>query len=533
MIHSGQIQGMMAQLGGAQSDFAGLWLRIAEGLRRDLGARTFDHWLKPVRFADHCALSGVVTLEAPSRFSANWVNERFGDRLLLAWRQHLPSVQSVSVVGGMATQDRAAVIAKKPAVPHLDAALNPIGTQPMTGAQHGARLTHDRVSPDASASVRASLHQSPVSPSLKSAFAQPHAGQAPVGVMAGGFTAGSGQSLPFDARLSFDRFQVSRSNILAANAARRVTMVEAPLFSPLFLCGGTGQGKTHLLHAIAQQYAVHHPDANIIMMSAEKFMMEFVTAMRGGDMMAFKARLRAADLLMLDDLQFVIGKNSTQEELLHTIDDLMVSSKRLVVTADRPPAMLDGVEARLLSRLSGGLVADIEAPEEELRERIIRQRIADMPMIDVPVPVIEYLVKNFTRNIRELEGALNKLLAYAALAGTPIDLALAETRLADNVRSARPRVSIDEIQKAVCAHFRLDKSEMSSKRRTRSIARPRQVAMFLAKEMTPRSYPDIGRRFGGRDHSTVIHAVRTIEALRVKDGELDADIAAIRRMLNG
>lgn len=531
MIHSGQIQGMMAQLGGAQSDFAGLWLRIAEGLRRDLGARTFDHWLKPVRFADHCALSGVVTLEAPSRFSANWVNERFGDRLLLAWRQHLPSVQSVSVVGGMATQDRASVIAQEPAIPHFDADAQS-AAQPLGGPFHDAGPHHDKVSQDGSA-VRASLHHAPVSPSLKSAFAQSHAGQAPVGVMAGGFTAGTGQSLPFDARLSFDRFQVSRSNILAANAARRVTMVEAPLFSPLFLCGGTGQGKTHLLHAIAQQYAVHHPNANIIMMSAEKFMMEFVTAMRGGDMMAFKARLRAADLLMLDDLQFVIGKNSTQEELLHTIDDLMVSGKRLVVTADRPPAMLDGVEARLLSRLSGGLVADIESPEEELRERIIRQRIADMPMIDVPVPVIEYLVKNFTRNIRELEGALNKLLAYAALAGTPIDLALAETRLADNVRSARPRVSIDEIQKAVCAHFRLDKSEMSSKRRTRSIARPRQVAMFLAKEMTPRSYPDIGRRFGGRDHSTVIHAVRTIENLRVKDGELDADIAAIRRMLNG
>jgi chromosomal replication initiator protein len=511
VIHNGQIQGMKAQISESQDDIAGLWTRIAEGLRRDLGARTFDHWLKSVRFKDHCVLSGVVTLEAPSRFSANWVNERFGDRLLLAWRQHLPSVQSVSVVGGMATQDRAAVVANEPAVPSFDAA-----------PQH-----------DLAQSAAPAQRRVAVSPALKSAFAQPHVGNAPVGVAAGGFTGGMGQALPFDTRLSFDRFQISRSNILAANAARRVTMVESPMFSPLFLCGGTGQGKTHLLHAIAQEYSANHPTANIIMMSAEKFMMEFVTAMRGGEMMAFKARLRSADLLMLDDLQFVVGKNSTQEELLHTIDDLMVSGKRLVVTADRPPALLDGVEARLLSRLSGGLVADIEAPEEELRERIIRQRIGDMPMINVPEPVIEYLVKNFTRNIRELEGAMNKLLAYAALAGTQIDLALAEQRLADNVRSARPRVSIDEIQKAVCAHFRLDKSEMSSKRRTRSIARPRQVAMFLAKEMTPRSYPDIGRRFGGRDHSTVIHAVRTIEALRVKDGELDSDIAAIRRALNG
>jgi len=447
---------------------ATLWLRVAEGLRRDLGARTFDHWLKPVRFADYCAMSGVVTLETASRFSANWVNERFGDRLELAWRQHLPTVRSVMVRGGAAASDRAAALAP-------------------------AELP---------------MFDTPPAPAIM-------------------------VPSPFDARLSFDRFIVARSNILAANAARRMAMAEAPQFNPLYLCSGTGQGKTHLLHAIAQDYAAAHPGATIILMSAEKFMLEFVGAMRGGDMMAFKARLRAADLLLLDDLQFVIGKNSTQEELLHTIDDLMTAGKRLVVTADRPPAMLDGVEARLLSRLSGGLVADIEAPEDDLRERIIRQRLAAMPMLDVPDTVVAYLVKHFTRNIRELEGALNKLLAYAALTGATIDLALAEDRLAENVRSGRPRITIDEIQRAVCAHYRLDKSEMASKRRVRAIARPRQVAMYLAKELTPRSYPEIGRRFGGRDHSTVIHAVRTVEALRVNDGELDAEIAAIRRSLNG
>ncbi|UNU44837.1 chromosomal replication initiator protein DnaA [Sphingopyxis sp. YF1] len=452
-------------------DAATLWPRVAEGLRRDLGARTFDHWLKPVRFADYCALSGVVTLEAASRFSANWINERFGDRLELAWRQLLPAVRSVSVRGGGASAERAATLAQPP-LPTFEA-------------------------PAARASLAATV------PS------------------------------PFDSRLCFDRFVVARSNILAANAARRMAMVEAPQFSPLYLCSGTGQGKTHLLHAIAQDYAAAHPGANIILMSAEKFMLEFVGAMRGGDMMAFKARLRAADLLLLDDLQFVIGKASTQEELLHTIDDVMTAGKRLVVTADRPPAMLDGVEARLLSRLSGGLVADIEAPEDDLRERIIRQRLAAMPMIEVPDDVVAYLVKHFTRNIRELEGALNKLLAYAALTGARVDLTLAEDRLAENVRSARPRITIDEIQRAVCAHYKLDKSEMASKRRVRAIARPRQVAMYLAKELTPRSYPEIGRRFGGRDHSTVIHAVRTVEALRVADGELDAEIAAIRRSLNG
>lgn len=468
MTESGNRHGQNARDGAVSGDAAALWPRVAEGLRRDLGARTFDHWLKPVRFADYCALSGVVTLETASRFSANWINERFGDRLELAWRQQLPAVRSVSVRGGVAATERAATLASVP-LPTFDA---------------------------------------PAAPAANPAL------------------------LGFDPRLSFDRFVVARSNILAANAARRMAMVERPQFNPLYLCSGTGQGKTHLLQAIAQDYAAAHPTATIILMSAEKFMLEFVGAMRGGDMMAFKARLRAADLLLLDDLQFVIGKNSTQEELLHTIDDLMTAGKRLVVTADRPPAMLDGVEARLLSRLSGGLVADIEAPEDDLRERIIRQRLAAMPMVEVPDDVIAWLVKHFTRNIRELEGALNKLLAYAALTGARIDLVLAEDRLAENVRSARPRITIDEIQRAVCAHYRLDRSDMSSKRRVRAVARPRQVAMYLAKELTPRSYPEIGRRFGGRDHSTVIHAVRTVEALRVADSELDAEIAAIRRSLN-
>jgi len=470
VTESGNWHGHNAKGGAVSGEAATLWPRVAEGLRRDLGVRTFDHWLKPVRFADYCTLSGVVTLETVSRFSANWINERFGDRLELAWRQQLPDVRGVTVRGGAAADDRATALAASP-LPSFDT---------------------PRPAPAAN-------------PAL----------------------------LNFDPRLSFDRFVVARSNILAANAARRMAMVEAPQFNPLYLCSGTGQGKTHLLQAMAQDYAAAHPTANIILMSAEKFMLEFVGAMRGGDMMAFKARLRAADLLLLDDLQFVIGKNSTQEELLHTIDDLMTAGKRLVVTADRPPAMLDGVEARLLSRLSGGLVADIEAPEDDLRERIIRQRLTAMPMVDVPDNVVAYLVKHFTRNIRELEGALNKLLAYAALTGTTVDIALAEDRLAENVRTARPRITIDEIQRAVCAHYRLDKSEMSSKRRVRAIARPRQVAMYLAKELTPRSYPEIGRRFGGRDHSTVIHAVRTVETLRVNDSELDAEIAAIRRSLNG
>jgi chromosomal replication initiator protein len=443
---------------------AALWPRVAEALRRDLGARSFDHWLKPVRFHHHCPDSGVVTLAAPTSFAANWVNERFAERLLLAWRQLMPSVRSVTV-----RADR------------------PVTRTPFA-----------------------------VLPVAAAAPPTPPPGAHP----------------QFNAQQSFDRFVIARSNVLAANAARRMAAPEVPLFNPLYLHSGTGQGKTHLLHAIGQAFAAVQPQATIILMSAEKFMLEFVGAMRGGDMMAFKARLRAADLLLIDDLQFVIGKGSTQEELLHTFDDLLTSGKRLVVTADRPPAQLDGVEARLLSRLGGGLVADIEAPEAGLREAIVRQRVAAVPGVEVPDDVVAYLVRHFTRNIRELEGALNKLVAYASLTGVTITLMMAEERLADAVRSARPRLTIEEIQRMVCAHFKLDKSDMVSKRRLRRVARPRQIAMYLAKELTPRSYPEIGRRFGGRDHSTVIHAVRVIEELRITDSEIDADLAAIRRALN-
>lgn len=462
--------GTQSEAQGGAIDGTALWLRIAAGLRRDLGARSFDHWLKPVRFAEYCPLSGVVTLEAGSSFTANWINDRYADRLLLAWRQVEPTVRTVMVRGARATA---------------------AATAPVAAPQ----------------------------PSAASLQRVPAASDAPL-------------ARSFDPRQSFDSFIVARSNILAANAARRMAMAEVPQFNPLYLHSGTGQGKTHLLNAMAQAYAAACPDATIILMSAEKFMLEFVGAMRGGDMMAFKARLRAADLLLIDDLQFVIGKGATQEELLHTIDDLLTSGKRLVFTADRPPALLDGIDQRLMSRLSGGLVADIEAPEAELRERIVRARLAALPMVAVPDDVVAYLVRHFTRNIRELEGALNKLLAYAGLTGVDIDLRLAEDRLAESVRTARPRITIEDIQRAVCAHYKLDKSDMTSKRRLRAVARPRQVAMYLAKEMTPRSYPEIGRRFGGRDHSTVIHAVRTVEALRIADSELDAQIAAIRRALN-
>lgn len=334
-----------------------------------------------------------------------------------------------------------------------------------------------------------------------------------------------------DPRMTFANFVKGQTNVLALSAAERVASKDKPLFNPLYLQAATGQGKTHLMHAIGHAYAEINPDAQIIYMSAEKFMMEFVTAMRRKEVMEFKARLRAVDVLLIDDIQFIIGKVSTQEEFLHTIDAIIGAGKRLVVAADRAPQALDGVDQRILSRLSMGLVADIQPADLELRRLILEQRLANMPEAQVGEDVVEFLARTISRNVRELEGGLNKLLAYAQLTGKPVTRTLAEEQLKDILSACRRRITIDEIQRAVCEYYRIDRSEMSSKRRARAVVRPRQVAMYLAKVMTPRSYPEIGRKFGGRDHSTVIHAVRLVEGLRQQDSDMDNDVRALLRQL--
>ncbi|MEK6541472.1 MAG: chromosomal replication initiator protein DnaA [Pseudomonadota bacterium] len=437
-----------------------LWTDIATGLRKDIGARVFDQWIKHVRPLGFDEANGELRLSAPSSFTAEQIESRFADRLRMAWQMHLPDVVAVRVVAVQAS-----TVARARLAPAATSTAQAIATRPT-----------------------------------------------------------------LDDKFTFSTFVQGRSNILALGAARRMAAAEAPQFHPLYLRAETGQGKTHLLHAIASATLARNPQARILLMSAEKFMLEFVAAVRANDMLSFKERLRAADLLAIDDLQFIIGKDSTQTELLHTFDEVVSGGGRLVVTADRVPHRLDGINQRLLSRLAGGLVADIDPPDVELRAAILARK-AEALGVDVPTVVLDWIAHAFPRNVRELEGALNKLVAYAALTDTPIDLENAQARLAEVARGSRARVTIEEIQRAVCAHYRIDKSEMGSQRRVRAIARPRQVAMYLAKELTPRSFPEIGRRFGGRDHSTVIHAVRTIEMLRQGDADLDTDIRRIRRAL--
>ncbi|KQN06554.1 chromosomal replication initiator DnaA [Sphingobium sp. Leaf26] len=457
------------QVDKADAGLESAWIAIRTGLRRDVGARMFDQWLKPVRLGDYCAESQTLDLLVASDFSANFVSGQFGDRLRMAWRSAGVSVREV-------------------------------------------RLRH---APDVAGPRLLEIV------SVEAAAAAP--AEAAIIPIASNF-------LP---RHGFEEFVTGDTNHLAFSAAQAMAGEATPRFSPLFIHGGTGQGKTHLLHSIARAFSAHSPSQAVLYMSAERFMVEFVNAMRANETMAFKGRLRAARLLLIDDIQFIAGKGSTQEEFLHTINDLIDTGARIVVTADRAPQLLESIDPRILSRLAGGLVADIQPAGLDLRLAILEAKRAVAGDPPVPDAVIDFLARSIRSNVRELEGAFNKLVAYGQLTGRSIDLDFAQQMLADTVRANARRITVDEIQKACAAHFKIDPSEMRSKRRARAVARPRQVAMYLAKKMTPRSLPEIGRIFGGRDHSTVIHAVRTIEALRESNPDMDADVRALQRLLEG
>jgi chromosomal replication initiator protein len=440
------------------------WESIRTGLRRDLGARTFDGWLKPAELGGFEPDSGTLDVVMPSQFMADWVRSHFGERLTLSWKTVLPIVRDVRVI--------AAADAPRPA--------------PL--------LILEEVPPPA--------ERDPNAPN-------------------------------FDPRYRFETFIIGKANEVAATAAK--TLATSPMvnFNPLFIHGGTGRGKTHLLHAIGHAFLARNRGARVVSMSAEKFMVEFIRALKDNDTIGFKQRLRSADLLLIDDVQFIAGKDSTQEEFFHTMNEIITAGRRLVITSDRAPQDLDGIAPRILSRLSWGLVADINSADYELRFNIICSKLEALPGVDMPRPVIDFLARRVTSSVRELEGALNRIGAYAMMTGREIDVAFVEEVLANVLRANQRRISIDEIQTQVAEHYRIRKAEMTSARRAREVARPRQVAMYLSKQLTPKSLPDIGRRFGGRDHTTVIHAVRQIEKLRAADAELDADIRLLMRQLEG
>ncbi|HPF78506.1 MAG TPA: chromosomal replication initiator protein DnaA [Alphaproteobacteria bacterium] len=337
---------------------------------------------------------------------------------------------------------------------------------------------------------------------------------------------------PLDQRFTFDSFVVGKPNALAHAAARRVVESASVPFNPLFIYGGVGLGKTHLMHAIAWMIGDQAPEKQVMYLSAEKFMYQFVKALRSNETMAFKEFFRSVDVLMIDDIQFIAGKESTQEEFFHTFNALVDQNKQIIISADKAPSDLTGLDERLRSRLAWGLVADIQPSTYELRLGIVQAK-RDQLQADIPDSVLEFLALKVTSNIRELEGALNRIVAHADVTKSAITLESTQEVLQDLLRSHDRRITIDEIQRKVAEHYNIRLSDMHSARRARQVARPRQVAMYLAKQLTARSLPEIGRKFGGRDHTTVMHAVRKIEELANDDASFAQDIEILRRALTG
>jgi chromosomal replication initiator protein len=479
--------------GAADNDFQAQWARVRGRLRDEFGEAAFRSWLSKMTLFE--VADGRVRIGVPTRFLRDWVAAHYVDRIRALWNAENASVSLIDVFVGSG------------------AVAAPLAARDGAGAAPAERISVERVSAER----------------IKTAAATPAIGSADFGEEKDQLSA------PLDPRFTFENFIVGKPNELAHAAARRVAetcvaAVRTAPFNPLFLYGGVGLGKTHLMHSIAWHIRTQTPARKVIYLSAEKFMYQFIRALRFKDTMAFKEQFRSVDVLMIDDVQFISGKDSTQEEFFHTFNALVDQNRQIVISADKSPSDLEGMEERMRSRLGWGLVADIHPTTYELRLGILQSK-AEQRKTGMPPKVLEFLAHKITSNVRELEGALNRILAHATLVGRTITLESAQEVLHDLLRANDRRVTIDEIQKRVAEHYNIRLSDMHSARRARAVARPRQVAMFLCKQLTPRSLPEIGRKFGGRDHTTVMHAVRKIEELRATDRALAEDVELLRRML--
>jgi len=444
------------------------WASVSGLLRAEMGEAAYQSWLKPMTIRE--VVDGVVRISVPTRFMRDWVVAHYVDRLSELWRLENADIQEVEVY----------VQADRPPRPAAaPVAAEPVSNQGRPGDDYRSEI-----------------------------------------------------SAPLDRRFTFDQFVVGKPNEFAYAAARRVSEAPQPPFNPLFLYGGVGLGKTHLMHAIAWHIRETGPDRTVIYLSAEKFMYRFIRALREQNTVDFKDQFRSVDVLMIDDVQFMAGKESTQEEFFHTFNALVDQGRQIVISADKSPSDLEGMQERLVSRLNCGLVADIHATTYELRLGILQSK-AQQLNVDIPQRVLEFLAHKITANVRELEGGLNRVVAHSQLVGREITLEATQEVLHDLLRANDRRVTIEEIQKQVAQHFNIRISDMHSARRARSVARPRQVAMYLAKQLTSRSLPEIGRKFGGRDHTTVMHAVKKVEELRDHDSGFAEDVELLRRMLEG
>ena len=451
------------------------WQRVRERLRAEVGEATFASWLAPLVMID---LDGdEVTLGVTTRFLRDWIASHYAHRIAALWALEQSGIRSARIVIHAAP-------------PQAEG-----GTAHATGAAP------------------------PVRPDGAGRAARRH-------------DAGLGElGSPLNGHFTFRDFVVGEPNELAHAAAQQVAGVDRLPFSPLYLYGGVGLGKTHLMHAIAWCVRGREPARRVLYLSAEKFMFHFVRAVQQKDTVAFKERFRSADVLLIDDIQFICDKGRTQEEFLHTLDALIDHRCQVVVSSDRSPAHLEGMDERLRSRLAGGLAADIRPTTYDLRLAILRAKAGPLGIADTPREVLEFLARQITTSVRELEMALHRLAAHVALLGGAITLQSTQFVLRDALRAKVKPITIEDIQRKVAQHYKIKPAELSSNRRAQVVVRPRHVAMYLAKQLTTRSLPEIGRKFGKRDHTTVLYAIRRIEDLLSKDASLEKDVTDLKRSL--
>ena len=468
-------------------DISDIWKRVAQRLRAELGEDLYSSWFARMEPVDRT--NETIIVSVPTRFLRNWIQSHYRDKLIRIWAAELPGIADVEI----RVRTRGAPVrplAKKAKV------------QPATTAS------------------------APTVP--LAADDQPAA--------AGDLSAERGS--PLDRSMTFDGYVVGRSNALAHAAALRVADAEtgAPVsFNPLYIHSAAGLGKTHLLHAIAWRVRERAPERRVLYLTAERFMYHFVAALKAKEMLAFKDFFQGVDVLLIDDFQFLQGR-TMQQEFCHTFNSLVDNKRQVIIAADLPPAQLDSIDDRMRSRLAGGLVVDIEVAELDLRRSILRTRLETArrrdPSLDISEEVLEYVANKIQSGGRELEGALTRIVASQQLAKCPMTVDMAALALRDLVRpNDTRRIKIDDILKVVGQHYSVAKSDLLSPRRARSIVRPRQVGMYLAKTLTTRSLPEIGRRFGGRDHSTVLHAIRKIDELMKEDDRLAREVELLVQLL--
>jgi len=443
------------------------WNLIHSSLVEHFGAKAYDSWLKFLTYEEET--TGRVYLSVPSRFLRDWITSRYAEQLLALWKLHEKNIHSIEILVKAPSQD---------------------ASIPAPGPQNKPAL---RVVPAA-------------------------------------FKGSESASFFLDSKYTFENFVVGKPNELAYAAAQRVATSKSICFNPLFLHGGVGLGKTHLMQAIAMEIQQNQKNRKVLYMSAEQFMYRFVSALRHKDVISFREQFRSVDVLMIDDVQFISGKESTQEEFFHTFNALVDKKKQIVLSADKSPAELAGLEERVRSRLGWGLVVDIHPTTYELRLGILESKCVDLGLT-VPHKVLEFLAHKITSNIRELEGALTRILAHSTLVGKTIGMEMAQEALRDLLRANMRYITIEDIQKQVAEHYHVRVSDMHSSRRLRVVVRPRQVAMYLSKNLTQHSLPEIGRKFGGRDHTTVMHAVKKVQELIASDPVFRDDVEMLENVL--